>query len=73
MKLKQSELVEMLDFAIEDETELCAFFVAIAALSLFIRCLFFLEGEKKIEGESNGVKEMHVVQFHRYRAFLIKL
>ena len=54
----------MLDFTLEDETELCSFFVAIAALSLFIRCLFFLEGEKKIEGESNGVKEMHGVPFH---------
>ena len=33
------------------------FFVGITALSLFILCLFFLEGEKKMERESNGEKK----------------
>jgi len=40
----------------KDETELRDFF-AITALTLFILCLFFLEGEKKRERESNGDKK----------------
>jgi len=40
------------------------FFVAITALSLFILYLFFLEGEKEREKESNGNTKMHGVLFH---------
>ena len=47
-----------------DEMEPRAFFVAITALSLFILCLFFLEGEKKRERQSNCDKKMHGVPFH---------
>ena len=43
------------------------FFVAITALSLFIQCLFFLEGEKKRERESDGDKKMHGVLFHHVK------
>ena len=35
------------------------------SLSLFILCLFFLEGEKKRERESKVDKKMHGVPFHR--------
>ena len=46
--------------------ELRAFFcVAITSLSLFIPCLFFLEGEKNKERESNGDKKMHGGPFHQ--------
>ena len=49
----------------KDESELCNFFfIAITAPSLFILCLFFLEGENKRERESNGDKKMHVVPIH---------
>jgi hypothetical protein len=41
------------------------FFVAITALSLSTLCLFFLEGEKKREKESNGHKN-EKVPFHRF-------
>ena len=47
-----------------DETELRTFFVAITALSIFIICLFFIEGEKNRESESDGDKKMHGVPFH---------
>ena len=47
-----------------DETELCYFFGAITALSLFILCLYFLEGVKKKERGNNGDKKMHGVPFH---------
>ena len=40
-----------------DESEIRAFFVAITALFKIILCLFFLEGEKKRERESNGDKK----------------
>ena len=50
--VKDINLVE-----IGDETKLHAFFVAITALSLFILCLYFLEGEKKREGQSNAAKK----------------
>ena len=39
-------------------------FVAIAAPSLYILCLFFLEVEQKRERESNSDKKMHGVPFH---------
>ena len=45
-----------------DETELHAFHVAI---TFFILCIFFLEGEKKMERESNGDKKMHGFPFHQ--------
>ena len=41
------------------------FFVAITALSLFILCLFFLEGDKKRERENNVDNKMHGVPFHQ--------
>ena len=41
------------------------FFVAIAALSLFIVCL--LEGDNKRKRESNGNKKMYGVPFHGFR------
>ena len=52
-----------------------------SVLSLFILCLFFLEGENKMERESNGDKKMHVVPFHpgrkpftrKYIFFLLQL
>ena len=58
--VKDINLVE-----IGDETELRAlfFFVAIAALSLFILCLFFLEEEKKRERESNAAKKSTEFRF----------
>jgi hypothetical protein len=40
-----------------DESVIRAFFVAKTALSLIILCLFFLEGDKKRENESNGDKK----------------
>jgi len=46
----------------KDETELRDFF-AITALTLFILCLFFLEGEKKRERESNGDKKFTEFRF----------
>ena len=42
------------------------FFVAIPALSIFIQCDFFSEGEKKIERKSHCNKKMHGVPFHRF-------
>ena len=39
-----------------DETELRAFSVAITAISLFVLCLFFLEGEKKRERQKMVTK-----------------
>ena len=43
------------------------FFVAITALSLCILFVFFLEGEKKRERESNSDKKMDEVPFHEVK------
>ena len=48
-----------------DESELLASFVTITTLSLFLLCLFFLEGEKKMERENNVDKKMNRDPFHQ--------
>ena len=49
----------------EDEMEVRVFVVITHYCPFpFIICLFFLEGEKKRERESNGDKKMHGVPFH---------
>jgi hypothetical protein len=50
-------------FVSRGETELRAFFVDIATLSFFILSLFFLEGKKKRERESNGDKKCTELRF----------
>ena len=49
------------------------FFVAITALSLFILCIFFLEGKINRERESNGDKKMHGVPFHHLSDYIIQM
>ena len=56
----------------KDVRAITVFFVAITALSLFILCLLYLEGEKKRERKSNGDKnKMHGVPIHPHFAIAI--